>query len=109
VLDLKWYCRASVEAGVPRRSSNLGVPPDQVAIESLSGLGSLIESGMLRPLAVASAHRLLNYPYLPTVAEAVPSFGTFEARGWFALMAPAGTPERIVRKVNADLPTALTD
>lgn len=82
---------------------------DQVAIESLSGLGSLIESGMLRPLAVASAHRLPNYPDLPTVAEAAPSVGTFEARGWFALTARAGTPEWIVRKVNADLRTALAD
>lgn len=81
----------------------------QVAIESLSGLGSLIQGGMLRPLAVASAKRLPNYPDLPTVAEAVPSVGTFEARGWFALTAPAGTPEPLVHKINADLRTALGD
>jgi tripartite-type tricarboxylate transporter receptor subunit TctC len=82
---------------------------DQVAIESLSGLGSLIQGGMLRPLAVASAKRLPNYPDIPTVAEAVPAVGTFEARGWFALTAPAGTPQAIVRKVNADLRSALAD
>jgi putative tricarboxylic transport membrane protein len=82
---------------------------DQVIIESLSGLGSLIQGGMLRPLAVASAKRLPNYPDLPTVAEAVPSMGTFEARGWFALTARVGTPEGIVRKINADLRTALAD
>ncbi|HEY7301080.1 MAG TPA: tripartite tricarboxylate transporter substrate binding protein [Xanthobacteraceae bacterium] len=81
----------------------------QVAIESLSGLGSLIQSGMLRPLAVASAKRLPNYPNLPTVAEAVPSVGPFEARGWFALTALTGTPDAIVRKINADLRTALAD
>jgi tripartite-type tricarboxylate transporter receptor subunit TctC len=33
----------------------------------------------------------------------------FEARGWFALTAPAGTPDRIVHKINADLRTALAD
>lgn len=82
---------------------------DQVAIESLSGLGGLIQGGMLRPLAVASAKRLTNYPDLPTVAEAVPSMGTFEARGWFALTAPAGTADGIVRKINADLRMALAD
>ena len=82
---------------------------DHVAIESLSGLTSLIQGGMLRPLAVASARRLPNYPDLPTVSEAVPSVGTFEARGWFALTAPAGTPEAVVRKINADLRSALAD
>ena len=82
---------------------------DHVAIESLSGLASLIQGGMLRPLAVASARRLPNYPDLPTVSEAVPSVGTFEARGWFALTAPAGTPEAVVRKINADLRSALAD
>ena len=82
---------------------------DQVAIESLSGLRSLIEGGVLRPLAVASANRLPNYPDLPTVAEVVPSVGTFEARGWFALTAPAGTPEATVHKINANLRTALAD
>jgi tripartite-type tricarboxylate transporter receptor subunit TctC len=82
---------------------------DQVTIESLPALASLIEGGMLRPIAVASAARLPNYPDLPTVAEAVPSVGRFEARGWFALTAPAGTPEAIVEKVNADLRTALAD
>ncbi len=81
----------------------------QVAIESLSGLGSLIQGGMLRPLAVASANRLPNYPDLPTVAEALPSVGTFEARGWFALTAPIGTAEPLVHKINADLRTAFAD
>jgi tripartite-type tricarboxylate transporter receptor subunit TctC len=81
----------------------------QVAIESMSALGSLIEGGMLRPLAVASAKRLPNYPNLATVAEVMPSVDAFEARGWFALTAPAGTPDRIVHKINADLRTALAD
>jgi tripartite-type tricarboxylate transporter receptor subunit TctC len=43
-------------------------------------------------------------PDLPTVAETVPGF---ESKGWLALMAPAGTPDAIVRKINADLAVAL--
>jgi tripartite-type tricarboxylate transporter receptor subunit TctC len=39
-------------------------------------------------------------PDLPTVSETIPGF---ESKGWLALMAPAGTPDHIVRKVNADL------
>ena len=80
----------------------------QVAIESLSGLGGPIANGLLKPLAVASAKRVPNYPDLPTVAEAVPSIGIFESRGWFALTAPAGTPDAIVHKVSKDLRAVLS-
>jgi tripartite-type tricarboxylate transporter receptor subunit TctC len=40
------------------------------------------------------------------VAETVPSF---EAGGWQVLVAPVGTPENIVQKVNADLIKTLSD
>jgi tripartite-type tricarboxylate transporter receptor subunit TctC len=69
----------------------------------VEGLGTLmggIQGGTLKPLAVTSPKRLPNFPDIPTVAETVPGF---IATGWFALLAPAGTPEEIVRKVNADL------
>ena len=39
-------------------------------------------------------------PDLPTIAETVPCV---VSSGWIVLMAPAGTPEAVVRKVNADL------
>ena len=39
------------------------------------------------------------------MAETLPGF---LAMGWFALMAPPGTPEPIARKVSADLRTVLT-
>jgi tripartite-type tricarboxylate transporter receptor subunit TctC len=80
----------------------------QLVIESLSGLAGPIKAGMLKPLAVASAKRVPDYPDLPTVAEAVPPMGVFEARGWFALTAPRGTPDAIVRKVSADLRAVLS-
>src|SRR5262249_32764639 len=57
------------------------------------------------PLAVAAPKRVADFPDLPTVAETLPGF---EAGGWQVLVAPVGTPETIVRKVNADLITALT-
>jgi tripartite-type tricarboxylate transporter receptor subunit TctC len=47
-----------------------------------------------------------NAPNLPTVAETLPGF---ESVGWQALVAPAGTPDSIVRKVNADLVKAMSD
>jgi tripartite-type tricarboxylate transporter receptor subunit TctC len=59
-----------------------------------------VQAGSVKLLAVASPKRLPNLPDVPTIAETVPGF---TAMAWFALMAPTGTPDAIVRKVNADL------
>lgn len=57
-----------------------------------------IKAGTLRPLAVTGSVRHPLLPHTPTVAEAgVPGY---EAVGWFALMAPAGTPRSIVAQLN---------
>jgi tripartite-type tricarboxylate transporter receptor subunit TctC len=58
----------------------------------------LIESGELRALGVASATRSAALPSVPTVAEAGNMPG-FEAVSWYALMAPAGTPDAIITKL----------
>lgn len=78
-----------------------------VVMENPAGLVSGLQSGALKPLAVASATRLPDYPDVPTLAEAVPSLGTLEIGGWLALMAPAGTPPAIVAKLNVDLRAVL--
>jgi tripartite-type tricarboxylate transporter receptor subunit TctC len=72
--------------------------------ESLPPLFGAIQAGSIKPLAVASVKRLPNFPDLPTVAETSPGFA---AMGWFVLLAPAGTPDAIVRKVNGDLAKVL--
>jgi tripartite-type tricarboxylate transporter receptor subunit TctC len=80
-----------------------------VVIESFSGLSGPIKSGLLRPLAVASDKRVAEFADIPTVAEAIPGVQDFEARGWFALMAPAGTPPPILRKVSDDVRQVLSE
>jgi tripartite-type tricarboxylate transporter receptor subunit TctC len=57
------------------------------------------QTGSVKLLAVASPKRLPNFPDVPTIAETVPGFS---AMAWMAVLAPAGTPEPIIRKVNAD-------
>ena len=79
----------------------------QLVVESASGLAGPIRSGELIPLAVAADRRLAEFPDLPTVEEALPGIGHFAARGWFALMAHAGTPETIVEKLRVQLQRTL--
>jgi tripartite-type tricarboxylate transporter receptor subunit TctC len=75
-----------------------------LVFDGFSALAGALESGALVPLAVTSRERLAQFPNVPTVAETLPDF---VAMSWFPLMAPAGTPEAIIRKVNADLATIL--
>jgi tripartite-type tricarboxylate transporter receptor subunit TctC len=78
-------------------------------IESAAGISGTIKSGELIPLAVAAAQRLPDYPDLPTVTEAMPELGGFEARGWFVLSALAGVSDEVVQKVSRDLRAALQE
>jgi tripartite-type tricarboxylate transporter receptor subunit TctC len=77
-----------------------------LAFDSYSGVAGAIQSGNVIPLAVAATTRLDLFPDLPTAAETLPGF---ESGGWQVLVAPVGTPDAIVRKVNADLNKALND
>ena len=58
-----------------------------------------IRSGAVKALALASDQRHPSFPDIPTTAEA--GLPGFTLDGWFALFAPAGTPQPIVDKVNA--------
>ena len=90
--------------GAPQALTDLLGGRVHVVIESLATFTSAIAAGKLKALAVATAQRVKTEPDLPTVAETFPGF---LALGWFALMAPPGTPEPIARKVSADLRTVL--
>ena len=90
--------------GAPQAITDLMGGRVHVVIESLSTFAPRSHAGKLKALAVATAQRLKTAPDLPTVAETLPGF---LAMGWFALMAPPGTPEPIARKVCADLRTVL--
>ena len=65
----------------------------------LSTAKPLIASGELRALGVASKTRSTTLPDVPTIAGAADVPG-FEAVSWYALMAPAGTPQAIVAKLH---------
>src|SRR5688572_12118892 len=71
-----------------------------IVFEGLAGLQPGIQGGGVRLLGVASQKRLPNLPNLPAINETVPGV---VSSGWIVLMAPAGTPDGIVQKINADL------
>jgi tripartite-type tricarboxylate transporter receptor subunit TctC len=67
--------------------------------DNLGSSLSLHLGGELRILGVCGSERVASLPDVPTVREAgVPDFTSVT---WFALMAPKGTPEPIVAKLNA--------
>ena len=65
------------------------------------------QAGKVKLLAVGAVQRLKQFPDVPTVAES--GLAGFEARSWFGLFAPGGTPRDIVAKLNAEIQKILAD
>ena len=90
--------------GVSYRSggeSNTAVLSQNVhaTLENIAILRTLIGEGKLRGLAAQNKTRTPLLPDLPTMAEAgVPNA---EANTFFGIAAPAGTPDSIIKKLNA--------
>ena len=75
---------------------------------SNAGLPSLlahIKSGKLRAIAVGTPQRLPALPDVPTVAEM--GFKDFETSQWYGILAPAGTPRDVVKKLQEESLKAL--
>jgi len=66
-----------------------------------------IKSGHLKAIASAGEQRLPMLPAVPTIAES--GFAGFETSAWLGLAAPAGTPEPIVRRLNAEVTKMLAN
>ena len=72
------------------------------------GLGSSIQhikAGKITPLAVTSVQRSPVLPNVPTLAEA--GVKGYEARTWYGVWAPAGTPAEIVNRLQTEIKKAL--
>jgi tripartite-type tricarboxylate transporter receptor subunit TctC len=60
-----------------------------------------IASGKLRALAVTAKTRLASLPGVPTTAEA--GLPKLDATSWFAVFAPAKTPQPIIDRLTAEI------
>lgn len=87
----------------------LGVAAGEVDV-SMQGLGtvtSLLQAGKLRLLAVSTPERLAQYPSVPTFQESGMQGFTFNS--WFAMVAPAGTPAPVIKRLNDEVRKALAN
>jgi tripartite-type tricarboxylate transporter receptor subunit TctC len=72
---------------------------------SVNSVAGLMAAGRLRPLAVASSHRLPNLPQVPTLVEA--GGPPVEMHPWAALVTLAGTPPAVLETLQRQLAIAL--
>jgi tripartite-type tricarboxylate transporter receptor subunit TctC len=79
----------------------------QLIVGNIAAASGFARAGKLRALAVTSKERSKMLPEVPTAEEA--GLPGFESTGWFGLMAPAGTPNAIVDRIQADTARVLAD
>jgi tripartite-type tricarboxylate transporter receptor subunit TctC len=72
-----------------------------VMFYSLAVAAPHIQAGKLRPLGVTGAKRDALLPDVPTLDEA--GLKGYEMTGWHGLLAPAGTPDAALDKLNAEI------
>ena len=72
----------------------------QMTIDNLPSAMPHIQAGKLVALGVTTEQKVAALPEVPTVASVVPGY---EASSWFVVMAPAGTPDPIVRRLSGEI------
>lgn len=64
-----------------------------------------VKSGKLKALALSASARSTLAPELPTMAEA--GFPGFHSESWYGLVAPAGTPPEVLRRLQREVARAM--
>jgi hypothetical protein len=68
-------------------------------IDGMGGAAPHVKSGKMRLLAVTTQDRVKAFPDVPALAETIPGF---VVPGFFAVVAPAGTPNDVVELLNRE-------
>ena len=76
----------------------------QALIDGVPPIDPMIKGKRLKAIAMFSDKRVLDRPQLPTVAE---NYRGLVVNGWFGVVAPHGTSERVIARVNRDIATVL--
>jgi len=77
-----------------------------VLVADIASTAQLVKQGQLRMLAVTSGQPVEGFETVPTLAARLPGF---DMVGWFAIVAPTGTPQAAIQRFSHDLDTVLRD
>jgi tripartite-type tricarboxylate transporter receptor subunit TctC len=106
-------------AGISKQTLHLpykGGAPSMIATMSnetqfylgpIPGMVPQINAGKVRAIAITGDRRSASLPDVPTLAEI--GLGAAESSGWFGLLAPAGTPQAVVDRLNQAVVAAGND
>jgi tripartite-type tricarboxylate transporter receptor subunit TctC len=105
--------RASTKADMTHVPYRGGAP---AAVDTVAGrvdllfssyltVNAMLKDNRLRVLAITSERRSPVLPDVPTMAEA--GFPGVQLDGWYGVLAPAGTPDPVVRKLSAEFVKAV--
>ena len=77
----------------------------QILFDAVPTMAPMIEAGKVRALATSGRSRSSILPNVPAIAETVPGFA---ATLWVGFMAPAGTPQAIIDRLNSEISKILS-
>ena len=91
---------------IPYKGSNLAINDIiggqiQIYVASVPTLLGFIKGGKLRPIVISSAQRVKDLPQVPTLIES--GYPGLETTTWFGLLAPAGTPQPVIARLNTEV------
>ncbi|MCC6779281.1 MAG: tripartite tricarboxylate transporter substrate binding protein [Hyphomicrobiales bacterium] len=72
----------------------------QVMMSSVAAASAVVQAGKVRRIAITSEKRFPGLPELPSVSETLPGV---VMNGWFAVVAPTGTPADIIARLNREI------
>jgi tripartite-type tricarboxylate transporter receptor subunit TctC len=93
---------ASVGVG----SQNLMGGHVDAMVADLASTAQLAKQGKLRVIATTAAKRVPGWENVPALSE---KLGNFDMVGWFAIVAPKGTPQQVITKFNQEVNLSLAD
>ena len=101
-----------IRAGISLLNVPYNSVPDTIAgrthlaVQGIPAIAAVVQRGQLRALAVTSHRRLPELPEVPTFSETLPGL---EFNGWFAVVAPTGTPREAIQRMNLEFNRILLD
>jgi tripartite-type tricarboxylate transporter receptor subunit TctC len=93
--------------GATQAATDVAAGQIPVGFQGLGTVAALVRGGRLKLLGVTTKERLPQFPDVPTVSES--GLPGFFFNSWFAILAPAGTPQDLIVRLNGEVRKALQD